>query len=74
MVSCVEALTTAMEFRNMMLISENNLVLEVKLECVCLTTIPLCEFLYEAEAGSHACKQLCLPNINIESGLWMFNL
>lgn len=69
MVSCIEALTTAMEFRKVMLISENNLVLEVKLECVCLTTIPAYEFLYKAETGSQGCKQLSLPDINIESVL-----
>lgn len=41
-VKCVEALI-ATEFGKMMLISENNLLLEVKLERVHLTTIPACE-------------------------------
>lgn len=49
--------------------SENNFLLEVKLDCVCLTTVPACEFLWEAETGSHGCKQLRLLDTNIDSVL-----
>lgn len=53
----------------MMSSPENNFLLEVKLECVCLTTVPACEFLWEAETGSHGCKQLRLLDTNIDSVL-----
>lgn len=49
--------------------SENDFLLEVRLECVCLTTVPASEFLWEAETGSHGCKHLGLLETNIDSVL-----